>query len=87
MAADLIIANNDPTERGTAKHIEMLKQCDDVTTYTECGWFCVLGYKGDKRIVHVHFNNQAEYDELRNPQRGSWQYAAHKARMRSNPCE
>lgn len=69
IAFGLIVANNDPTQRGTPQHIQLLKECDDVRTYTECGWFCVLGYKDGKRIVHAHWNNEDAYRDMRDPDR------------------
>ena len=63
MAEGILTVNNDPTQRFSSKHVDLLRnQCDDVRTYMECGWFCVIGYKGDKRLVHAHCNNREEYE-------------------------
>jgi hypothetical protein len=37
-------------------------ECDDVKTFNECGWFCVVGYKGNKRLVYAHCNSLEEYE-------------------------
>lgn len=52
----MLVANNDPTSRFEGRHVETLAECDRVVTYEECGWFCVLGYKGGERVVHAHAN-------------------------------
>lgn len=63
MATGIITYNNDPSEKFTAAHARLLRtECDDVKTYMECGWFCVLGYKGSKRLVHAHCNSQQDYE-------------------------
>lgn len=63
MTAGILTTNNDPTRRLSSKHVDLLRnQCDDVRTYMECGWFCVVGYKGDKRLVHAPCNNREEYE-------------------------
>lgn len=60
----ILIANNDPSERFTHAHAERLKECDDVRTYTECCWFCVLGYKSHERVVHAHCNSREEFEMM-----------------------
>lgn len=63
MTTGIITYNNDPSEKFTAAHARLLRtECDDVKTYMECGWFCVLGYKGSKRLVHAHCNSQQDYE-------------------------
>lgn len=63
----LLVANNDTTSQGTREDIVLLKTCDDVITYFECGWFCVTGWKDEKRLVHAHFNSEEEYRRMVNP--------------------
>jgi len=65
----ILIKNNDPTTKGSAATIAALAECDDVHRYTECGFFCVLGYKGNRRVVHAHFNSEEEYNRLKNPRK------------------
>jgi hypothetical protein len=59
----LITTSNDTSERLNHSHVSLLRnECDDVKTFTECGWFCVTGYKGNKRLVYAHCNNFEEYE-------------------------
>jgi hypothetical protein len=59
----LLTPNNDPTEKFSSRHVSLLRdECDDIKTYRECGWFCVLGYKGEKRLVHAHCNSEEDYE-------------------------
>jgi hypothetical protein len=50
----LLTVNNDPTGLLSGEHIKALAECDDASTYTECGWFCVLGHRDGRRVVHAH---------------------------------
>lgn len=65
----ILVGNNDPSERFTDSHARMLREdCDDVRTYRECGWVCVLGYRLGKRIVHAHCNSAEELERrMRGP--------------------
>lgn len=54
----MLTVNNDPTGRFEGRHIEILAGCDEVRDYEECGWFCILGYKDGRRVVHVHANRR-----------------------------
>lgn len=66
----LLVANNDPTRLATQDDIRRLKEdCDDVTTYQECGWFCAVGWKGTNRLVHVHFYDEDHFMRSMYPQR------------------
>jgi hypothetical protein len=59
----LITTSNDTSERLKQSHVSLLRnECDDVKTFTECGWFCVIGYKGDKRLVYAHCNSSKDYE-------------------------
>jgi hypothetical protein len=59
----LITTSNDTSERLNHSHVSLLRnECDDVKTFTECGWFCVTGYKGNKRLVYAHCNSFEEYE-------------------------
>ncbi len=59
----LLTTSNDTSERLNRSHVSLLRnECDDVKTFTECGWFCVTGYKGSKRLVYAHCNNFEEYE-------------------------
>jgi hypothetical protein len=40
-----------------SEHIPKLADCDDVFTYRECGYFCVIGSKNGRRIVHAHMGD------------------------------
>lgn len=63
MAEGILTGNNDPTRKFSGNDADLLRsECDDIRTYTECGWFCVVGYKGDKRLVHAHCNSREEYE-------------------------
>lgn len=73
----ILAFNNDTTRRGTMADIALLKECDDVRTYRECGWFCVAGWKDDKRLVHAHFNSEEEYRAMRSPVPASRAEKAH----------
>jgi hypothetical protein len=60
----IITSSNDSSERLSAKHVDLLRnQCDDVRTFTECGWFCILGYRGRDRLVYAHCNSREEYEK------------------------
>jgi hypothetical protein len=61
----VLTTNNDPTQRFTFEDARKLKEeCDRTYTYSECGWFCVAGYKGDRRLVHAHCNSREEFDRM-----------------------
>lgn len=61
----VLISNNDPSERFGARHIKTLKEeCDDIRTFRECGWFCILGYRGRDRLVHAHCDSREEYEAM-----------------------
>lgn len=61
----LMTVNNDPSRKLSSEDCRLLKEsCDDVRTYREAGWFCVLGYKGDKRLVHAHCNSEKDYETM-----------------------
>lgn len=58
----VLTVNNDPTRPLSPQDYRTLREeCDNVFTYSEAGWFCVAGYKGDRRLVHGHCNSAAEY--------------------------
>lgn len=72
----LLVVNNDPTRPATPDDIRRLKEdCDDVTTYEECGWFCAIGWKGTNRLVHVHFRDRDHFMWSMYPQRMRKQHA------------
>lgn len=59
----LLTTSNDTSERLNRNHVSLLRnECDDVKTFSECGWFCVVGYKGSKRLVYAHCNSFEEYE-------------------------
>lgn len=58
------------TKRLTSETIALLKSCDDISTFTEAGWFFAYGWKDKVLIVKVHCNSLAEYENamgLRKP--------------------
>lgn len=67
----LLVVNNDSTSRPGSDFVKKLAECDDVSEYTECGWFCVTGWRivnGERiRHVHTHFNSREEYQNLVEP--------------------
>lgn len=42
-------------------HIPRLAECDRVVTYSECGYFCVAGYRNGDRAVHAHMSHADEF--------------------------
>lgn len=59
----LLTTSNDTSQRLNHSHVSLLRnECDDVKTFSECGWFCVVGYKGNKRLVYAHCNSLEEYE-------------------------
>lgn len=62
-------SSSSDSERMTSAHVPLLKECDDVRTFSECGWFCALGFKGRERVVYVHANSFEEYDRMMNPEK------------------
>lgn len=58
----IVTRSNDPATRLTVEDCRLvMEECDSVTTYMEAGWFCVLGYKGDRRLVNAYCGSEAEY--------------------------
>ena len=70
----LLVANNDPSNKPKTNDQELLAQCDDVTLYKECGWYCLIGYKGQKRLLNLHFNSERERDFFVNPRAAAERY-------------
>jgi len=76
----VIFASNGPgTERPTPERIRLLKECDEVTTYSECGWFCAVGWKRNsygevRKEIGLHFNSHDEYLSMtgQGPRRGGY---------------
>ncbi len=61
----ILTTNNDPSVRFDVALARVLtEQCDDVKAYSEAGWFCVIGYKGQKRLVHAHCGSRDEYERI-----------------------
>lgn len=59
----LITTSNDPSESLKPSHVALLREeCDDVKTFSECGWFCVVGYKGTNRLVYAHCDSRKDYE-------------------------
>ena len=59
----LTTANNDPNSPLSGADVARLRnECDDVRTYSEAGWFCVLGYLGDRRLVNAHCRSRRDYE-------------------------
>ncbi len=56
----LITANNDPSQRLQAGDIELLAECERVHAYPECGYYCVIGHKDGRRVVHAHAHSRDE---------------------------
>lgn len=53
---------NDSTKKLNSDMVRILKQDDvEIRTYSECGYFCIMGWKGDKLVVHAHCNDYEEY--------------------------
>lgn len=44
--------------------LETLKSCDDISTYSECGYYCVSGFRSGDLKIHLHFNNAGEWSYL-----------------------
>lgn len=60
------------SQRMTQAHVRMLKdpeQVDDYSTFTECGWFCVLAFKNRKRVLYLHCNSRDEFNRMMNPEK------------------
>lgn len=59
----VLTTSNDTSQRLNHSHVSLLRnKCDDVKTFSECGWFCVVGYKGNTRLVYAHCNSLEEYE-------------------------
>lgn len=59
----LTTSNTEATKRLTADMVAILKRDDvEVTTYRECGYFCVTGWRGKEMVVNAHCNSEDEYD-------------------------
>jgi len=63
----LLVANNDSTRQARHGDREILAQCDDVSYYKECGWYCLTGWQGKKRVLHLHFNSAEDRDWFVDP--------------------
>lgn len=50
----MLTTNNDSTKRLEQGDIRKLADCDTVMGYSECGWYCLLGHKDGRRVVHAH---------------------------------
>lgn len=70
----IIIPSNGPgTESPTPEKLRLLKECDEISTYPECGWYCVIGYKERRKVVTLHSNSRNEYMSMTGQGRpGDW---------------
>lgn len=62
----ILASNGAGTERPNPENIRILKECDEVSTYSECGWFCAVGWKRNSygemhKEIGLHFNSHNEY--------------------------
>ena len=63
----MVSSNGASTVRPTPEGIRTLMDCDEISTFSECGWFCAVGYRdnpsglGRDRAVALHFNSRDEY--------------------------
>ncbi|NTF17464.1 hypothetical protein G6L37_03455 [Agrobacterium rubi] len=59
----ILTTSYDSSKKLNREHVKLLREkCDDINTFSECGWFCVAGYRGTQRLVYAHCNSQAEYE-------------------------
>jgi len=55
----ILTAASDRSQRLEHHHISILAECDEVFTFSECGWDLVTGYKGGRRLAYCHFSGDA----------------------------
>lgn len=54
--------------RMSHSHVSIIKDAYDVSTFKECGYFCVLAYdKQGNRLLYVHCNSVEEYQMMMDP--------------------
>lgn len=58
----------DRTVPWNSSHPAILAVCDDVHTYDECGWACLIGYQNGRRVLHVHFKSRDERHAVLHPE-------------------
>ena len=56
----LTTASNYTSRRLDTETIRLLKECDDISQFSESGWAQAMGFKGGKFHVLVHANSQHE---------------------------
>lgn len=64
------------------RHIEMLKdvnQVDEWSTFTEGGWFCILGYKNGRQVLYAHCKKSSDFKIMMNPSKGNLDNYGHYA--------
>ncbi|GHB33678.1 hypothetical protein GCM10007094_23090 [Pseudovibrio japonicus] len=61
----VVIRSNNSQMLFTAEDAQKLKnECDRSRTFTECGYFCVMGWKGRELLVNAFSNSREEYDRI-----------------------
>lgn len=62
------------SQRMTSAHVAILKdptKVDDISTFTECGWFCVVAYKNRQRVLYLHTDSREQYERMMYPERAA----------------
>jgi len=75
----LLVVNNDSTRRVRNGDSELLAKCDDVSYYKECGWYCLAGWQGKKRLLHLHFDSAEEREWFADPKGAAERYGGRDA--------
>lgn len=44
-------------------HALQFAECDDITFYTEGGWWCAMGWKNGRCVIHVHASSMIDRDK------------------------
>lgn len=62
----LLVSSNPGNTSRKYQHgdLDILKDCDSIGIFSECGYFCVLGFKDRTRRIYIHFNNSDEWYDL-----------------------
>jgi hypothetical protein len=63
-------ASASDSQRLNEDHIAMInnpKMVDSVSTFTECGWFCILAFKNSVRVLYAHCDSREDYERMLDP--------------------
>lgn len=86
----ILTQTNDDVKRLTPEQVlTILKECDHVHTFTECGWLYVFGWvnwhdenRDAKLVVKGFVNDRQEYESMKD--HGLWQLGRPRKRKASD---